>query len=133
MSNKSKIFLLSSILILSISSSVWAGEFTVFGPRDYIREEGVSTVITRGFCVLNANTDFYLRVYNYGLEDTATELVSSSSVTINGGQVLWPDNFNQNVSFLELPIVLMSNNLIKVEVRGKAGGAVDPGNCRKRC
>jgi RHS repeat-associated protein len=50
--------------------------------------------------------------------------VSSSTITLNGIQILGPDNFNQKVSFLEVPISLQALNTLSVEVRGKPGGAM---------
>ena len=67
---------------------------------------------------------FIFKVYNGGLEDTTYELVSSSTVTLNGTEILGPNDFNQNVAYLEVPVALQAQNTLSVEVRGKPGGAM---------
>ncbi len=59
-----------------------------------------------------------------GLQNSQTELVSSSVVTINGVQVLGPSNFNQNVSEVDVPVTLQASNTISVQVRGQPGGTL---------
>jgi len=103
---------------------VHAGTFTVFGPKNYVRGTGAPVTVTDSFTVLSPATQYTLKVFNGGLENTQTELVSSSIVTINGVQVLGPSNFNQNVSEIDVPITLQASNTISVQVRGKPGGTL---------
>lgn len=120
-----KISLTICLFLIGLPALVLAGEFTAFGPdgpENFIRETGAPVTVTKDFEVLNHNTEFILRVYNGGLEDTEAELVSSSIISINGTQVVGPEEFNQNVYFIEEPVTLQANNTIDVEVRGKPGG-----------
>jgi hypothetical protein len=100
-----KISLTICIFLVELSTLVWAGEFSAFGPKNFIRQTGSPVAVEDKFFVLNPNTDFILRVYNGGLQDTPTEFVSSSVVFINGKQVLGPDKFNQTVKFIEIPVI----------------------------
>src|SRR5260221_8646665 len=101
-----------------------AGTFTVFGPKNYVRGTGAPVTVTDTFTVLNPATQYTLKAFNGGLQNTQTELVSSSVVTINGVQVLGPSNFNQNVSEIDVPVTLQASNTISVQVRGKPGGTL---------
>jgi hypothetical protein len=74
--------------------------------------------------VLNPSTQFTLHVVNGGLGDASTELASGSVITINGVQVVGPNNFNKNVTVLDVPVTLQSSNTISVQVKGKPGGVI---------
>ena len=54
--------------------------FTVFGPQDYVRDTGAPVTLTNTFSIQNLNTPYTLKVFNGGLHDDTTELVSSSVV-----------------------------------------------------
>ena len=112
-------FCLASILCCS---SIWAGTFTAFGPQDYTRATGDPVTVATNFSVLNPNTQYTLKAFNGGLQNTSTELVSSTVVTLNGVQVLGPSNFNQNVTEVDVPVTLQGSNTLAVQVRGQPGG-----------
>lgn len=116
-----KISLLSCLLLAALPVSLWAGEFTAFGPHDYIRQTAVPVTVTNHFTLLNPNTKFFLRVYNGGLSSAGIK-VSSAVISINGKQVAGPEKFNQQVKFIEVPVSLQLSNAIEVEVRAKPGG-----------
>ena len=100
-----------------------AGSFVAF-EQSYLREKGNPVTITNNFMVLNPNTDYILRIHNGGLEDAEFENVSSSVISLNGIQVVGPNEFNQNVSLVEKPVTLAANNELAVIVRGKPGGGM---------
>src|SRR5260370_181293 len=114
-------FCLASILCCS---SIWAGTFTAFGPQDYTRATGDPVTVATNFSVLNPNTQYTLKAFNGGLQNTSTELVSSTVVTLNGVQVLGPSNFNQNVTEVDVPVTLQGSNTLAVQVRGQPGGVL---------
>ena len=129
MPNVRYVALLRPLLILSVSLSLavlsaHAGTFTVFGLKNYVRGTGAPVTVTDTFSVLNPSTQYTLKAFNGGLENTKSELVSSSVVTINGVQVLGPSNFNQNVSEIDVPVTLQASNTISVQVRGQPGGTL---------
>lgn len=103
---------------------VHAGTFTAFGPKDYVRGTGSPITVTDTFTVLNASTQYTLKAFNGGLQDAQSELVSSTIVTVNGVQVLGPNNFNQNVTEVDVPVTLQNSNTISVEVRSQPGGTL---------
>ncbi|MBI4436852.1 MAG: carboxypeptidase regulatory-like domain-containing protein, partial [Candidatus Omnitrophica bacterium] len=114
-------FFLFSILPIP---SAHAGEFRVFGPKSYIRDTSSPDTITDTFQVLNPNTAYTLRLTNGSLQDSTTEKVSSSIITLNGTEVVTPQDFNQNVSSLTVPVQLLSSNALSVELRSKPGGTL---------
>src|SRR5258705_72767 len=91
-------FALAILCLVAIGAiPLHAGTFTVFGPKNYVRGTGAPVTVTDTFSVLNPTTQYTLKAFNGGLQNSTTELVSSSVVTLNGVQVLGPSDFNQNV------------------------------------
>lgn len=101
-----------------------AGTFAAFGPKDYVRGTGSPVTVTDTFTVLNPSTQYTVKVFNGGLLDSDTELVSSGFVIINGVQVIGENNFSQNVTEVDVPVTLQSSNTISVQVRGQPGGTL---------
>lgn len=110
-------------IFLCLTAQGLAGDL-VFGPETCQRGTGAPTVFSYSFPATEPTRGYVFKVYNGGLEDTTYEMVSSSTVTLNGVQILGPSNFSQNVSYLEVPITLQTENALEVEVRGKPGGAM---------
>src|SRR5215831_19731320 len=100
------------------------GSFTPFGPQDYTRGTGDPVTVTNTFSVLNPNTQYTLKAFNGGLQDNQAELVSSGFVIVNGVQVIGPNNFNQNVTEVDVPVTLQTSNTLSVQVRGQPGGVL---------
>lgn len=113
-----------AIFLICGAASANAGSFTVYGPQNYTRNTGAPVTVTNNFSVLNPNTQYTLKVFNGGLQDNQTELVSSGFVTINGVQVIGPSNFSQNVVEVDVTVTLQPANTIDVQVRGKPGGVL---------
>ena len=90
-----------------------SAEFNVF-KKTYTRETGKPKTVTDPFIVLNSNTTWTLRA--------TVKKVSSATVILNGVEILHPNDFNQNISFIEIPVTILSSNTIAVEVGGKPGG-----------
>ena len=97
---------------LSLASLSYAGTFVAFGPESYQRESGSPVTVTNNFTVLNPNTTYTIRINNGGLENSEFELVSSSIISLNGVQVVGPNEFNQKVTLIEKPVVLSTSNLM---------------------
>lgn len=112
------------LLVLVSAVALHAGTFVAFGPKDYVRGTGSPVTMTDTFTVLSPSTQYVLKAYNGGLTNSPTELVSSSVVTLNGVQVLGPNNFNQNVTEVDVPVTLQSANALTVQVRGSPGGVL---------
>jgi hypothetical protein len=107
------------------SSSSWAGTFTVFN-KTYYRTTGEPVTEIDTFSVLSPNTTYTIEIYNGGMEDDPdlNELVSSSVISLNGTETVSPNEFNQNVNFIQKPITLSTVNELSVQLRGKPGGAI---------
>src|SRR5215470_11664557 len=113
-----------ALFLLFTAAGLYAGTFTAFGPKNYVRGTGSPVTVTDTFTVLNPSTQYTLKAYNGGLTNSATELVSSSVVTLNGVQVIGPNNFNQNVTEVDVPVALQASNTLSVQVRGQPGGVL---------
>jgi RHS repeat-associated protein len=112
------------ILTLLLSATAWSGTFTVFGPKTYVRGTGAPVTVTDNFTVPNPNVQFTLRVHNGGLTDSATDFVSSTTITVNGVVVVAPNDLNQNIHEVDKPVTLLGSNEIDVQVRGAPGGTL---------
>lgn len=116
--------LLQALILWSLSATAWSGTFTVFGPQTYVRASGTPVTVTTNFTVLNPNTQFTLRVHNGSLVDSSTDLVSSTTVTVNGVVIVAPNDLNQNIAEVDKPVTLQASNEIDVQVRGAPGGTM---------
>ena len=108
----------------TLNSAALAGTFIAYGPELFTRESGSPVTISNTFNVLNPNTTYTLAVSNGSLEDDIYEKVSSSTISLNGIEVVGSNNFNQKVSSIEEAITVDAINDISIEVRGKPGGAI---------
>jgi len=106
------------------ASTVFPGNFVGFGPQNYTRGTGSPVAVTNAFTVLNPNTSYTLKINNGGLVDGEFEKVSSAVISLNGVQIVGPNEFNQNVTLIEKPITLAASNQLSVELRGKPGGGI---------
>ncbi len=58
-------------------------------------------------------------------DDSTGEKVSSSIIMLNGICVVGPNNFNQNIDAVQVPVELQAGeNVLGVELRGKPGGCI---------
>src|SRR5205809_7786609 len=99
------VYIISAFLAAGATSAT-AGTFTAFGPKTYVRDTGTPVAVTDSFSVLNPSTTYTLQVTNNG--------ISSGVISINGVQVVWPDDFNQNVSSIEKRMTLRVSNQISL-------------------
>ena len=91
----------------------------VFGPETFGRDRGKPLRIVRTFMVSHTLTnDFILKVQN-GTIRKALDRVTSVSSSLNGVQILSPNEFNQNTATLSKPIVLQRENTLIIELHGK--------------
>ncbi|MHC4572329.1 MAG: putative metal-binding motif-containing protein, partial [Planctomycetota bacterium] len=91
--------------------------------KDFVR--GTGEPVTESHTFPGINGPATVKLYNGGAEDTDTEIVSSSTVSVNGVEVFSPSNFNQNVSYLEATVMLNEgDNTLEVILKGKPGGYI---------
>src|ERR687891_619636 len=75
-----------------------SADVIVFGPQTFIRSTGGPVTVTRTFTVAAATTEGTLRLANQG--------VSSAIVSLNGAEVLRPDDFNPDITTIERTVTL---------------------------
>jgi FG-GAP-like repeat len=110
--------------LIITAAAAHAGTFTAFGPRAYVRGTGAPVTVTDTFTVLNPATQYTLKAFISGLQNTSTELVAGSVVTINGVQVIGPTNLDHNAGEIDVPVTLQSTNTVTVQVHGTPGGTM---------
>ncbi len=105
-----------------------SAEFTVYGPEPFSRQSGSPVPENRALSGSYPNTSYTLKIYNGGITDDENtgEMVSASTVSFNGEIIANTSNFNQNVSLLEAPVTLLSDqdNALDVELWGKPSGLI---------
>lgn len=128
MPNRSNSIIAGFFLLLGVLLSrglSFAAEVTIFGPNQYIRTKGPPDIYTGAFAahfpeMARAGK---LIVFN-GIQEAGgkpTRAVSSAQVFVNKKRIFGPDDFNQNISYLEAPIHLAANNSITIELRAGPG------------
>src|SRR5258707_4379574 len=106
------------------SQPVFAGSCPVFGPQPYERPTGAPTTVLTVFSAANTTVSYVLQLYNGGLTDAEFDKVSSTTISVNGTQVVAPNDLNQNMAYLEKAVTLSSTNQMTVQVRAKPGAAI---------
>ncbi len=89
----------------------------VFGPNQYERTTGSPDAFMESFI---ATPGSGILVIQNGEENGAGR-ISSAVILVNGEQVLGPNDFNQQVFQMEVPLVLTGDNVISIELKGKSG------------
>jgi len=111
-------------LLLLWTGSSRAGEFTVFGPEQFVRATAAPQIEHRAFDVLNPNATYFIRVANGGPGHQDLKLISGAVITLNGIQVVRPRDFNQTVRFIEKPVAPQQHNDFSIELRSAPGAAI---------
>jgi PKD repeat protein len=119
---KLKFWLVLLGFVLWAPAFAQAAEVSMFGPETFVRSTGSPVTVTNTFSV-PLQRDGIIRIQNSLLDDPVTgQLVSSSTITLNGVAVVTPNNFNQTVTYLDIPVSLVAGaNTLTLEIRGKPG------------
>jgi hypothetical protein len=118
----SLLFLLSSVTLTSTvrALQVPAAPMTVtFGPKQYIRDAGPPDTFAETFqyygtspcqiLVVNGNAD-------------GTQRISSASISLNGQQIVGPEDFNQQIGgIVEAVVLVAGQNQLSTTLRSKPG------------
>lgn len=110
------IFILMGILF----SAAPAGQFnpvTLFGPEVFIRGKGTPVTETYEFLAIDFEAPFMIHVRNG--DDDGNNRVSSAEVWLNGGLLLGPSNFSQQVWGYDLIVDLKNENKLEVKLKSK--------------
>jgi len=118
--------LLIFIFLVTVSvlpTEATAAEYSVYEPRVFLRNSGAPIVETDTIVVMNAGS-YLLKIYNGGLTGNEYKRVSSGVITLNGVEILSPNELNQNIDYIEKTVTLQLINELSVEVRSKPGSAL---------
>ena len=88
------------------NSMIFAGDVTIFGPRQYTRSTGKPSTETESFTCppgyIGAGST--LRLING--DSQGSNRVSSAEIKINGVRIMGPKDFNQKVGLIERTVSL---------------------------
>ncbi len=106
-----------------------SGTFSVFGPEEYTRSTGKPVVVSKSFSVLDPDTTYTLRVVGHDMSGLSGKRLTSAVVRLNGKLVLAPGDFRERGRRhasppLEIPVVLLNDNLLALELRGAPGSGM---------
>ncbi len=113
-------FLLFSPSLLLAAPPCCSGS-PVFGPAVYQRDTAKPVVVDKNFSVTNAGS-YILCIING--DAAGNNRISSAVISINGIEVVSPNEFNQQVGTITKPVTLNKDNLISVEVRSSPGSYI---------
>ena len=109
-----KSVILTICLLLGVSVSTSFGvEVTVLGPNQYLRTTGAPDLYTDTFSAIPGEGRLIIK---NGDED-GEHRISSAVVLINGEKLFGPNDFNQQVYHLEVPVNLTEDNTLSVELK----------------
>lgn len=108
------------IVCISPSSVGYAAEVTVLGPVQYERTRGAPNVY--GDIFPGMIGEAMLFVDNGG--PSGDNRVSAAEVRINGELVIGPQELNQNVASIEIPVAILESNEIAVRMTSKPGSFI---------
>ena len=111
------------LIIPMLYAEADAAEYSIYGPRAFLRNTGAPFVETDTI-VAPAPGSYRLKIYNAGLTHTEYKHVSSAVITLNGVNILSPNELNQQVDYIEKMVTLQQLNKLLVEVRSKPGSAL---------
>lgn len=111
--------LVSLLMVLSAHADP---DQTVFGPKKYTRTSGAPDVITDTFVLPGQVVAPYLLHIDNGAAD-GTGRLTSATVTVNGVQVVGPNDFGDKVAVIERNIAVVPTNTIEVRIAGKPPGS----------
>lgn len=112
-------FLMFSAFLLGHTPGDLCGAETVtekmlFGPEVFVRDPGSPKVAVREFTIEEGAHSCLLKVQNGSMEGESQ--ISSAVVTLNGSEILRPEDFNQNIGSLVRPILPMLENRLEVKL-----------------
>ena len=108
------------LLFILLFANVAMGVET-FGPKKYIRSDGVKDVYTESFKTISGPGKIIVRNGEYNGQKRVPYAISSAKIFINGTEIFGPKNFSNAVYYLEADINLNEHNSLKVELASKPG------------
>ena len=117
---KKQIYIISAVFLFlfGLTNTVLCSEVTVFGPKTYTRNTGNPDVYTDTFTISQTAGNYMLNVQN---GQDGKNRVSSALIWVNDVQIFSTSDFSQKIKVLTKPIVLTTNNIIKVKLSSNPG------------
>lgn len=117
MSRLKMVLLVGFVALVTIPG--FAGQYTLFGPKQYVRGTGKPVTETIDFASPVVGTGFTLSVQNGNSQGHSR--VSSATVTLNGNRIFGPADFNKQVGSLQYLTSLDSLNTLAVSLASTPG------------
>lgn len=86
--------------------------------REFSRGTGASFTSQRDFSATAGATTLRL------VTGTGAESITSGHITLNGKEIIGPSDFKRRQHLYELPVTLLTNNTLKVQLDGKPGSKI---------
>jgi hypothetical protein len=118
---KSTVQLLFIALLALAHSSVFAGEVTAFGPRQYVRTTGAPNIYLESFTAEPGEALLVIRNGEPGQKSNNDNRVTSGVISLNGEVLFSHDDFKHQTYTLETPITLLESNSLRIELESKPG------------
>jgi hypothetical protein len=109
----------SLFLVVSGPTFSQAAPVPLFGPEKFIRETGAPDTSSRSFQACNTGATYRLVVENGA---AGKDRVSSATVTLNGVEIVRPNDLNQRVERVEKEVSLQGDNTLAVRLASNPGG-----------
>ncbi|MBU2482098.1 MAG: cadherin-like domain-containing protein, partial [Proteobacteria bacterium] len=110
-----ELFILFTIIGFLVGDS-FAGEVSVFGPKQYLRTSGSPNNYSDNFLAVSGQGKLVVKNGVWNGTKRIIDAVSSASVYVNGELIFGPGDFNKNTYLLEQNIPLNTDNSISVEL-----------------
>ena len=117
---KSAAWIVALGLVFSCYS--FAGEYTVFGTKQFSRGNGTPVTETVSFASPVTGSGFKLKANNG--EAQGAGRTSSGTIALNGEAVANPSDFNQQIDSLERIVPLSSSNNLSVQLNSQPGSSI---------
>lgn len=113
----------TSALVVCGSALAQTPDYTLFGPKQYLRTDGSPNQFNDSFSVPpSVGEPFLLRVVNGAAN--GQDRVNAGSISINGVQVVGPADFAQSPALIERSVSLTPSNVIEVNLPSKPGSYI---------
>jgi hypothetical protein len=104
-----ELYLAACVFLLTLATPVAAGTFAVYGPQTYGRSTAAPATVTTTFIAPTLPTTYAIEITD--------NTIASAVVTLNGTQVIGPNDFNANVAQVTRTVTLQTENTLTVELR----------------
>ena len=102
------------ILMVGFALPGWSGEYTIFGPKQFVRGTGGPVKETVNFSSPVVGSGFTMKIQNGDTQ--GGNRVSSATITLYGTQIFGPPDFNQQTGSLQHIVSLGSSNSLSVNL-----------------